>query len=61
MRRALLPLVAAAAIAAPLLAAAPADASITCHPQYGIPGRQPFCTVFCAATLDLGNPCWIQD
>lgn len=54
-------LVAAAAVAAPLFAAAPAEASTVCGSQFGLPGRQPFCTVFCALELDLGHPCWIQD
>ena len=53
----------AAAAAAPLLGSAPAAASITCPPRYGIEltGRQPFCSVWCAMTLDLTDPCWIQD
>lgn len=62
MRRVTALLIAAAA-AAPLLASAPAEASIYCAPRYGIPitGRQPFCSVWCAMTLDLTDPCWIQD
>ncbi|HEX8003755.1 MAG TPA: hypothetical protein VF519_13785 [Mycobacteriales bacterium] len=49
------------AAAAPLFAAAPASASTVCASQYRLPGRQPYCTVFCALTLDLDDPCWSQD
>lgn len=64
MRRTFL-LVAAFAVASPLFASAPAEASITCHDPLDSPGhvtgRQPVCTVWCAATLDLRDPCWYQD
>lgn len=58
-------LVAAVAAASPLLTATPANASITCAAPYDAPfnllGRQPVCTVWCAMTLDLSDPCWVQD
>lgn len=64
MRRVSLLLAALAAVS-PLFAAAPAEASITCAAPYESPndilGRQPFCSVWCAMTLDLRDPCWIQD
>jgi len=60
MRRLTLLLLAAAA-AMPLLAGSPAHASTICTPHPPLPGRQPFCTVYCAMTLDLSDPCWSED
>lgn len=60
MRRLLL--LAALTTAAFPLFTAPAQASINCGPYLIFEDAgPPFCTVKCALTLDLHDPCWIQD